>query len=251
MPTAGPWTAATTGFSARARRAAPGGRSRAARGGCPACRRRRASSAASLRSAPEEKPLPAPRISTARTEGSAARSLQRVTQLAPELLVPGVHGLGAVQGDAADPAVLLATRSSRSSWARKLSSIPCCSTRSSGSGTRVFASGQAARPSTSTPTGCPRRARGRPDPGHPRALRPLQPAGHRAAVGRSDVAGGARRGGRAREGTRHVDRARAGAGAGALPGRGGGRPGCLQHVQARPRGPGVPSRARRASWAST
>ena len=49
--------------------------------GCRACRRRPGSKP-SLRSAPEEKPRPAPVISTARTDGSAAVALDHLLQLA-------------------------------------------------------------------------------------------------------------------------------------------------------------------------
>ena len=69
-----------------------------------------------LRSAPEENARPAPVITTARTSSSSGGGLDGGPQVQAELLVPGVHRLGAVQRDAQLAAAPLAPARSRNPW---------------------------------------------------------------------------------------------------------------------------------------
>ena len=60
-----------------------------------------------FRSAPEEKPRPAPVISTARTDSVGGVALEHRAQLEPELGRPRVQRIGPVQGQPPDAAGLL------------------------------------------------------------------------------------------------------------------------------------------------
>ena len=144
-------------------------------------------------------------------------ALDHLLELAAELGGPRVQRVGAVEREPARrrrPAPRSRSRSSCASSRRRRAYPPPHAARRP----------RVARPLRASGSGCGRsivyidpyrvpdgRADGRPDPRHPRALRPLLAAGRRAPLGRAHLAGGAAGGGRARERAGGLDRARRGA----------------------------------------
>ena len=114
MPTAGPLTAASTGLGISADR----GDDRVVALAQRACRRPggppASGSKPAFRSAPEEKPRPAPVIITARTESSAAASSTAARRSCPNCSFHGVHRVRPVQLDARHGAV----GGAATSWSR-------------------------------------------------------------------------------------------------------------------------------------
>ena len=266
IPTAGPLTAATTGFGQLAdalddRVVALAQHLADVRDLLPA---RRRCSSISLRSAPEENPRPAPVISTARTDGSAASVEDRLAQLVAELVVPGVQPLRPVERDLGDAVLDAAGRRSRRAL-RLLGSgdgeehtcrhgltdadASMDSTGSSGSVMPAFASRR--RRAWRLHRSLPRAARAR------RPTLILITHDHFDHFSRDDVAAARGRrhaAGRARPRSPSSCAARTSRSRPARRSRSAGsrsrRCRRLQHEQARQRGPAVPLRARRAGSAT-